>query len=410
MSATMIGMTDRPIEPHRPTDGRPAVDADPEPTVDSSTAPTDNRSAVDDQEPWALKVGLTGALWILSTVASLMTSVGQVGFARWAGLTGLVVFGVPVILDMFDVVLLLLGYRQGRRKRSPYPLWILAAIVAGFGFYTNVVHAGHRAGLVFGAASAVTFISWLVKLRIDLTKYLVLIKHIPPGRPKFGKLALVAPRVALHAWTVTVRRRVTDGDTAVECAETWIVVHDDTLVALRTSGKRRRISRRLAKRTAWRTVFAMTGGPSIAMPRSAVVETVGVTIGSTDDQSAAVHSTTEPTAVEATEPRPIDREAPTIDRRPVADRAPRRPTIPRRPIERPTADHSAAAIANARLLREHYHPNGLPANYSYGQVRGDTGWSFERTKAAVDAYRDGADLGDKAEEPDRAGIPVGAAV
>lgn len=416
----MVRMTDRPTEPtadRQSTDratasaavGRPTTRATDRPT-DARHAPSDpaasDRRPVDETEPWPLRVGLTGALWTLSTVGSLMAANGQLGFATWAGVHGLARYGVPIILDVFSVVLLLLGYRQGRRRRSPWPLWLLGMGVAGFSIYTNVVHAGDRAGLVYGAASAASLIAWLVKLWVDLKHYLERIGHIPPGRPKFGKLALVAPRVALHCWTITVRRRVVDGDLAVTCAETWIVVRDDTYAKLRELGMKWGPARRLAVRTAWRQVFEMTGGPTIAIPRAATVETVTVTMA-TADQSATPRptdhtSTVAAPTVDPVSTAPTDRartDRPATDRRPTA--ATRRPRATAGPAQT-TGDRSidpdtgrpwpGAVLANARLLRETHYPDGLPHHYSYGQVRSDTGWSFDRAKAAVNAYRVGADI------------------
>jgi hypothetical protein len=93
-----------------------------------------------------------------------------------------------------------------------------------------------------------------------------------------------------------------------------------------------------------------------------------------------------PTAVDVDRPPTA---APTADRPTAArtDRAAFGPSTGRRSVGR--ADRAAAALAeNIALLRKRY-PNGLPADYSYGQVRGDMGWSFERAKPAVDGYRAG---------------------
>lgn len=429
-------MTDRPLEPtaDRSTGDRPtataAVDRRPDtadtdrptdvdrptalPTGDRPTGdPTDRTDRpVDEPEPLALKWGLTGALWIESTVGSVMAGTGQLGFAAWAGITGPAAYGVPIILDVFDVILLLIGYRQGRRRRSPWPWWAGAAIVGGFSVYTNVVHAGHRAGLIYGAASAVSLISWGVKLWVDLQHYLVRIGHIPPGRPKFGKLLLVAPRVAVRAWAVTVRRRITSGDLAVECAETWMVVYQDTRAALRRAGKSRTAARRLAKRTALQQLFAMTHGRAFVVPAAAEVQTVAIAMRSTDDRAEPV--TDRPTDAPTDRPALAGQSAtdrPTgvdVDRSPTVAPTADRPTVA--PTDRPAlaastgrrsagrADRAAAALAeNIALLRKQY-PGGLPADYTYGQVRGDTGWSFERTKPAVDGYRAGLGDADSADQ------------
>lgn len=69
---------------------------------------------------------------------------------------------------------------------------------------------------------------------------------------------------------------------------------------------------------------------------------------------------------------------------------------------------------NAAELR-HRWPDGLPVDARTGkpsgrQVREALIWSADKAKPAMQAYLAGADLDEAAEEPDRAGIPVGAAV
>lgn len=371
------------VHPSAPSSNRPPSGPDGPSTPDASNRHPVHRTEV--REPSALRYGLPSALWTMSTVASLMAGVGQFDFAGSVHINGIVRIGVPLILEPFAVVLMLLGYRQGRRKRSPYPLWLLAAGVGGFAFYTNVVFA-HAAGLVFGAATAAAMIAWFVKLRIDLTHYLEAIGHIPPGRPKLGKLALVAPRVALHAWTVAVRRRVLTTDDAVTNAEVWIMVCDDTYAALREKKTSRRTAKRLAKRTAWLTVYERTGGPSVHAPRTASVETVNVTVRP-PEQPPTVRLDV-PSTVRADE-----------SVKPSTPRPPR----PSAPKDRPHSGlhmvWSPTVRENAAALRKRY-PDGLPPSVRI--VRTEMGWSNDKAAPAVRAYNAGADLGNDDQEQERA--------
>src|SRR4051794_22563745 len=118
-------------------------------------------------ESWVLRTGLSAVVWLLAAVATALAASGQVQFARWAGINDVRAYAVPAVLELVAVAFLLLGYRRARRGDSSIALWAIAAIVGGFAVYTNVVHSGPRAGLVFGAASAITMILWFVKLRDD---------------------------------------------------------------------------------------------------------------------------------------------------------------------------------------------------------------------------------------------------
>ncbi|MDT5026381.1 MAG: hypothetical protein QOE61_2807, partial [Micromonosporaceae bacterium] len=78
--------------------------------------------------------------------------------------------------------------------------------------YTNVVHSGGRAGLVFGAASAITMVLWFVKLRDDYRHFQRHTGQATRPRPKLGPLWLVAPRLSTRAWIVATRRRISTVD------------------------------------------------------------------------------------------------------------------------------------------------------------------------------------------------------
>ena len=151
-----------------------------------------------DQEPpesWLLRTGMSVCVWGLAAVATILAASGQVEFARWAGITDIRAYAVPAVLELVAVAFLLIGYRRARRGDSPAALWLLAAVVGGFAVYTNVAHSGGRAGLIYGAASAITMILWFVKLRDDYRHFQRQTGQATRPRPKLGALWLVAPRL-----------------------------------------------------------------------------------------------------------------------------------------------------------------------------------------------------------------------
>lgn len=347
---------------------------DQHPTGNSPTATEQAPPAPSTPEPRSLRAGLRIALWTVSIVGSLMAATGQLGFADWADVDGPARYGVPVMLEAFAVVLLLLGYQQGRRRRSPWPLWTLAGLVGGFAVYTNVAHAGHRAGLVYGTASVVALLGWFIKLRLDLTDYWLRIGHIPPARPKLGRLFTVAPRLAIRAWIIAVRRRITTTEQAVSLAEVFLAIVDDA--------KRAKISTALAKRTAWRKVAEMSGGLLVELPQTAEVEQITVTVR----QPEPVTRPSLPVASSTVDDEPVHAEPST---RPAAKRrtATRRPDADRAdgPVRLVYAD---TVRANAAVLRERY-GSDLPSGRT---IRAEMQWSADRTRLAVDAHTAGVDL------------------
>jgi hypothetical protein len=219
-------------------------------------------------ESWLLRTGLSVSVWTLAGVATLLAASGQVQFARWAGITDLRAYAVPAVLELVAVAFLLIGYRRARRGDSPSALWLLAAAIGAFAVYTNVVHSGGRSGLVFGAASAITLILWFVKLRDDYRHFQRHTGQATRPRPKLGALWLVAPRLSARAWVLAARRRISTVDEAVGYAEVWRAVYEDARSA--------KVRRRLARRTAWRSVAEVAGGVYAELPRTAEVAAVNV--------------------------------------------------------------------------------------------------------------------------------------
>ena len=183
--------------------------------------PRRTEAPAEQGESWLLRTGLSLSVWTLAGVATVLAASGQVEFARWAGITDLRAYAVPAVLELVAVAFLLIGYRRARRGDSAATLWFLAAMVGSFAVYTNVVHSGKRAGLVYGAASAITMVLWFVKLRDDYRHFQRHTGQATKPRPKFGALWIVAPRLAVRAWVVATRRGISTVDVAVGLAEVW---------------------------------------------------------------------------------------------------------------------------------------------------------------------------------------------
>jgi Protein of unknown function (DUF2637) len=219
-------------------------------------------------EGWLLRTGLSLSVWTLAAIATILAASGQVEFARWAGIRDVRAYAVPAVMELVAVAFLLIGYRRARRGDSASALWLLAAVVGAFAVYTNVAHSGERAGLVFGTASALALILWFVKLRDDYRQFQRHTGQATRPRPKLGALWLVAPRLATRAWVIAARRRISTVDEAVAYAEIWRAVFEDSRTA--------HVGRRLARRTAWRSVAEAAGGIWAELPRTAELATVNV--------------------------------------------------------------------------------------------------------------------------------------
>lgn len=101
-------------------------------------------------------------------------------------------------------------------------------------------------------------------------------------------------------------------------------------------------------------------------------------------QLALTTSPNQPTGRQATVTRQVDKPQP-------ADRA----TGRQESTGRTDKQHSPAAVANARQLRQLY-PTGLPTADNEGRQK--TGWSYDRYTKAAEAYRAGADKTDNPRE------------
>ncbi len=111
-------------------------------------------------------------------------------------------------------------------------------------------------------------ILWFVKLRDDYRHFQRHTGQATRPRPKLGALWLVAPRLSARAWVLAARRRISTVDEAVGYAEVWRAVYEDARSA--------KVRRRLARRTAWRSVAEVAGGVYAELPRTAEVAAVNV--------------------------------------------------------------------------------------------------------------------------------------
>jgi hypothetical protein len=200
----------------------------------------------------ARDVALDVASWAVAGVAGFLAAYGQVRFAQWAGVTGNMRFLVPGILEPSVVVLLLLANRRVKRRRSGFPakpigkLLALAAVLGGFAVYTNVVHSGGKAGLVFGAATVVGLILWWVKLQDDAAP------DDWDDAPQSKRLSRRTSRYRLlrwvilfpqtrRAWLISLDHSIADAEVGLELARLWRRSYDEARVEMG-----RRMARRLA--------------------------------------------------------------------------------------------------------------------------------------------------------------------
>lgn len=348
-----------------------------------SVAPnTDSPSRIDRRDvPTVLRWFTEGAVWILSAVVTYLAATGQVEFAEWAGITDHRKYLVPASLDLVAACFLLVGYVQGRRGNSPALMWSLAALVGAVAVYTNVEHAGERAGLLYGGFSAVAIVLWFVKLYYQYRAHRRDTGQAGAPTPNFGSLWLLNPRLAMRGLLVAKRLQIAEVDPALRYAEVWIAVYDD---AKRGHNTGSRIGQRKRRRTAWRSVHVSAGHPVADLPSSAEVPTVSVIDRpeGTTDRRRPTESGRKPTARrrQARPKRPTDRRS--------ANRPTDRPTVYAPAADTPTDSHTGAAVGNARLLRDRYGAD-LPSEY---MVRKDTGWSLDRARPAIAAHKAGADL------------------
>lgn len=176
--------------------------------------------------------------WLLATSATLLAASGQVEYAIAADITDLRRFLVPAILEIAAIFLILGGYLRACDGDSPALLWLLASGVTGFATWTNLTHGGPRAGRIFAAATVITFVLWLLKLRDRYRTARRASGLIDAPTAKFRLIRwLVMPRLTSRAWLLAIEYSLRDADEALHRARLWHDTARDAHAA--TPGKAR---------------------------------------------------------------------------------------------------------------------------------------------------------------------------
>jgi hypothetical protein len=176
--------------------------------------------------------------WLLAAAATVLAASGQVEYAVTADITDLRRFLVPAILEIAAIFLILGGYLRACDGDSPALLWLLAATVTGFATWTNLTHGGPRAGRIFAAATVVTFVLWLLKLRDRYRAARRASGLIDAPTAKFRLIRwTVMPRLTGRAWLLAVEYSLRDADDALDRARLWHDTARDTYAE--TAGTRR---------------------------------------------------------------------------------------------------------------------------------------------------------------------------
>lgn len=214
----------------------------------------------------------------LSIITTVVAATGQYGLARWAGIHDPRSLVIPAGFEFTAVAFILMGYLRARAGHSPWPLWSLAIVVGVVSFYTNVVHAGPRAGMIFGFMSLVSLLLWFIKLGQDYRRYLK-----ENDRTGLGKLWIFFPRIALRAVLIKQRlRRVEKTSELLAFADLWIAVYDDAKGEQMPDAKPDKkgrvpvLTRKMRARTAWRLVMVSANHAVADLPTSAEVQRINV--------------------------------------------------------------------------------------------------------------------------------------
>ena len=366
--------TNRPTGTDHPTPGHGHRHSRPAPTGHRPATDQSGGRSGDHHEPRWLTVALPVAIWTLTVVVTFLALSGQVEFAQSVGITDWRRYLVPAGLELAAVGFLLVGYRRARHGYSPASAWSAAALIGAFAVWTNLNHAG-LAGPVFGAFTVVALLLWFVKFRDDYMRHQQGTGQATGRRPRFGwRMWVTAPRLTCRAWLIAIRLQVGEVATAVMYAELWRAVHRGR--ATGRSGRERRAA-------AWRQVMVAAGHPVADIPTVAELATVHLV-----DRPAPALADQQPTG-DADQPagRPTGQNRPRRQPKPTGRRTDR----PLRVVWSPTV------VANAAMLRARY-GDQLPTDR---RVRDEMGWSYDRAKSAIAAYRAGADRsGDRPADQD----------
>ncbi|WP_432830723.1 DUF2637 domain-containing protein [Dactylosporangium sp. CA-092794] len=186
--------------------------------------------------------------WLLAAAATALAASGQIEYAISADITDWRRYLVPAILEIAAVFLILGGYLRACDGDSPTLLWLLAAAITGFATWTNLTHGGPRAGRIYAAATVVTFVLWLLKLRDRYRAARRRSGLIDVPTAKFRLVRwLVMPGLTVRAWLLAVEYSLQDPDRALRYAHLW---HDTVRDAGAATGGTRRAQRRTGIRAA----------------------------------------------------------------------------------------------------------------------------------------------------------------
>jgi hypothetical protein len=201
--------------------------------------------------------------WLLAASATLLSASGQIEYAIDADITDLRRFLVPAILEIAAIFLILGGYLRACDGDSPAMLWLLAAVVTGFATWTNLSHGGPRAGRIYAAATIVTFVLWLLKLRDRYRAARRASGLIDAPTAKFRLIRwLVMPRLTGRAWLLAVEYGLRDADDALARARLWHDTARETGAATTGTPKERREAAHRAAALAVRRVHVVSSTPA----------------------------------------------------------------------------------------------------------------------------------------------------
>ena len=323
-------------------------------------------------------------------VAAMVPAVGFWAAVLAGSFKGLIGFGrdtldwtdgseylVPATLDGVAIGFGVLAFRAVRKTRSPdranRVVWGAALASASINF-VHEASRGQEGSLLGGGYLALLSVFGVVMFHEFLDQFEDGAEApVQRANPRFGLRWLTYFPSTLCAALAWRNHPPEDGTPATVRAAL------DHLEQVREAKRARREADRLARHQ--RRVEAERRRVELATARAQQA---------TDhpDQQPAADADQEPTAGTDQAPAADAGRSPTTrtDRstRPAARRKP----TSRRPLRvvKPT-DHSPAAIANARLLRQRY-GDQLPTDR---QVRNEMGWSYDRATPAIAAYLAGAD-------------------
>lgn len=318
-------------------------------------------------------------------VAAMVPAVGFWAAVLAGSFRGLTAFGrdtldwtdgseflVPATLDGVAVGFAVLAFRAVRKGRSPdranRVVWGSAVASACINF-VHEFGRGQDGSIVGGAYLALLSLFGMVMFHEFLDQFEQgADQPVRRQNPRFGARWITSPPNTLCAAIAWRNHPPADGTPATVRAAL------DHLDAVRATKLARREADQLADHQ-----------------RAVDAERRRVELATAKAQQPTDHADRESSAESDQEPddKQAD-EAEEPDRKP-RPRAVRKSTKgrPLRVVKDPT-NHSPAAIANARLLRERY-GGQLPTDRSDRQIRDEMGWSYERVSPALAAYRAGAD-------------------